>query len=574
MMRRLDPLFGLVGTSCAMVMALAASSRAAPEVVGVSFEPPTRTVRFYHLELEVSASEAPYHVRGASVDGGEAFFITRVGGRESQMRVKRDQATVRPRKAAIRAGEPVTVAIRYPWEAGKSYEVSLTYGARRRGGELETIATTATALAAGGYAYPGWSEHRVIVLVEDEGLPRTDEPVTFFLSARGGEVGSFEKELRIARLDAKTGKTTEVPSQVLMEKSRDGLEGERRTSWEGEGRVVRTCQAAFLGDVPAHGQALYVVAYGNPSAKKPVYESDLRVRRDDDGRTWIENDYYELELHGQSGQVKGIRSRKFGRGAARSMGFSQYQLHYNPDVWIDGRAWSHTTSWDPPPNQRMTEGPIAVVTHRWGALPRVPEVEVSVTYTFFARTPYFVAESTMDVMEDIRTRAIRNEEFVFDPPDSIDHIGWKGPRGEIHYKAIEQEAGRVPGMLAVAPYDTPYACAVREASGLGAVGFMLRSYSGTRGGDPALRATSVMTFADYGWGFRYWSRLLAYPWGDYQPDRPFILNGDTFYAARMAYGLFPLGEGEQPAERLRYVDQLNDRLRSPIRMDHQGAGPW
>ena len=574
MMQRSDSVLGSTRTICVVTLVLAASCRAEPGIVGVSFEPPTRAVRFYHLRLEMSASEIPYRVRSASVDGQEAFFITRVADQEWQIRVKRDQATVRPRKPAMPAREPLTVDVRYPWEAGKAYEVTLRYEPRRRGGESKTLSTTVTAPKDRGYAYPAWSEHRVIVLVEDGGLARTDEPMTFFLSAREDEVGSFEKELRIAQLDATTGKTTEIPSQVLMEKSEDGTEGEPRTAWEGKGRVVRTCQAAFLADVPAHGQALYVVVYGNPSAERPVYESDLRVRHDDDGRTWVENAYYELELHRRSGQVTGIRSRKFGRGEARSMGLNEYQLHYNPDVWIDGRDWSHTKSWNPPPNQRMTQGPIAVVTHRWGALPRVPEVEVSVTYTFFARTPYFLAESTMDVMKDIRARAIRNEEFVFDPPNSIDHIGWKGPRGTIHYKPVEQEEGRAPGMLAVAPYDTPYACAIREENALGAVGFMLGSYSGTRGGDPALRATSATTFADYGWGFRYWSRLLAYPWGDYQPDRPFILNGDTFYAARMAYSLFPLGEGDQPAERLEYVEQLNERLRSPIRMDYQGAGPW
>ena len=64
------------------------------------------------------------------------------------------------------------------------------------------------------------------------------------------------------------------------------------------------------------------------------------------------------------------------------------------------------------------------------------------------------------------------------------------------------------------------------------------------------------------------------PRGDDQPDWPFILNGGALYAARIAHGVFPLGEGGQPAVRIGYVDQLSERLRSPIRMDYQGAGAW
>ena len=115
---------------------------------------------------------------------------------------------------------------------------------------------------------------------------------------------------------------------------------------------------------------------------------------------------------------------------------------------------------------------------------------------------------------------------------------------------------------------------MREESALGVAGVVLNMHAGSRGPHPPVLSTDVTMLADYGWGFRYWSRVLVFPWGDLQPDRPTVLNKDTFYTSRVAYTLFPLAEGDTPAKRLDALDRIDRRLRRPLRVDHLGAGPW
>ena len=52
-----------------------------------------------------------------------------------------------------------------------------------------------------------------------------------------------------------------------------------------------------------------------------------------------------------------------------------------------------------------------------------------------------------------------------------------------------------------------------------------------------------------------------YPWGDHLPDQPTVVNAGTYYSEKSAVCLFPLGEGNAPAQRLADLDSLYDRLR-------------
>lgn len=547
---------------------LVTGCRIGPRVVAVSMRPPNDEVRFYHARVELTASQKPYRITHAAVDGSDAFLVPYVRGRAWQDELTPGTATV---KTQMPAGEPVVVHLRHPWESGGAYRVALGYALAGPGAKQREVRAGTQAPAAGGHVFPEWKENRLVVLVEQHGIPRRREPVTVFLSAHADEVGSFDQEVRVARLDAETGRATEVPSQVLMEKVLmakvlpDGEEGAPST---------RMCQALFPADVPAHGRSLYVIAYGNPAAEKPTYATEMRMRKDEDGTVIMENSCCLVELHPRSGQINGIQSKKFGYGHARSFGFSDYQLHYNPDVWVKDGQWTHTSDWDPPPNVSVTHGPLAIVTRRWGALPNAPEVEVCVTYIFLAGAPCVLVESVINVKKDIRANALRSDEFVFRPAASIDHVGWKEPGGSVHYKGTGFQRGRRRGMMAVTASDAPYVCVVREESKLGLASVHLKRFVGSYAGGPPTVSGDLTALADYGWGFRYWSRVLVYPWGDNQPDRALVLSAGTFYATRTAYCVFPLQEGESAVERLAYLEKLDRRLRSPLVIDHQGAGPW
>jgi hypothetical protein len=214
------------------------------------------------------------------------------------------------------------------------------------------------------------------------------------------------------------------------------------------------------------------------------------------------------------------------------------------------------------------------VWRRWGHLPKATEVEVNVTYHFFSKTPYVLVESTMDILQDLVVNALRNEEVVYMPSTEVDHAGWRRPNGEIVYRPVEQGAGLTPGIVDIIAAEAPYVCLVREENQLGLASIRLKQHAGTRGAWPPVLASTATIVADYGWNFRYWSRSLVYPWGDFVPDHPVILNADTYYGEKSAFCVFPLGDGDGPEARLAYLDALYNDLTHPISIDHQGAGPW
>jgi hypothetical protein len=285
-----------------------------------------------------------------------------------------------------------------------------------------------------------------------------------------------------------------------------------------------------------------------------------------------------VKIHPPSGQLHGFESKTFGTGDNTRFGYmpdSGYTLHYNPDVWVKNRSWTHTHGWNPPPHVQIEAGPVAVITRRWGHLPLASEVEVEVVYHFFSRTQYMLAESTMDITQDVVVNALRNEEVVFSPSATeVDHAGWMRANGEIGYRPIGQKEGMTPGMVEILEPDAPFVCLTRDADRIGMASLRLNQHAGSRAGWPPVVASSITVVADYGWDFRYWSRALVYPWGDYLPDQPTIINAGTYYGEKSAFCLFPIGDGDTPDAKLAYLSELSNRLHRPIQVDHQGAGPW
>ena len=104
-------------------------------------------------------------------------------------------------------------------------------------------------------------------------------------------------------------------------------------------------------------------------------------------------------------------------------------------IWKTGGKWGHTSDWtagtafDParhkadalpagddktlPFYYREWTGPLAYRLTRWGKMPFVPEVDVSVTYTFHAGTPVVMVQSLMEFREGIAVHAVRDAELVF-----------------------------------------------------------------------------------------------------------------------------------------------------------------
>jgi len=109
----------------------------------------------------------------------------------------------------------------------------------------------------------GWSHVKPFALLVTVALERTREPVEVQMAMRTAQAMDPNRELRLARVNERTGSLREIPCQVT-----------RVTREGGQWR----CGLVFLADVPSHGRADYLIFHGNPYAELPEFVTDLRVR--------------------------------------------------------------------------------------------------------------------------------------------------------------------------------------------------------------------------------------------------------------------------------------------------------
>ena len=118
-------------------------------------------------------------------------------------------------------------------------------------------------------------------------------------------------------------------------------------------------------------------------------------------------------------------------------------IHWGPD-WSDERVGRYRlTNWDGPPlfDYDVVRGPVCVRIRRWGhpilsigpQVGRPHKVMATVTYSFWAGQPYVIMESKLEVLEDVRFRDCRNDEFVIG--EQLPERAWMGPEGEIGFGA-------------------------------------------------------------------------------------------------------------------------------------------
>ena len=241
----------------------------------------------------------------------------------------------------------------------------------------------------------GWEFFKVIALEENVGLDRLQEPIELPIAFE--ERYNLQREIRVARLDGNTGQLFETVSQICDEIYRHGK---------------RHCYLMFLADVLANSRTIYFIFYGNSSAELPNYLSDLQINGEGI-RLRIENHHYAADLSHQMGQLERLTYKR----AHGLELFAEGEGHGEPPN-ID---WAHDylassnfqkfriTNWAACPNYEVIKGPICVSVRRWG-FPHSPahplfapsRMHIDVTYKFYAGLPYFIKESTMEIIKDLR----------------------------------------------------------------------------------------------------------------------------------------------------------------------------
>ena len=317
-----------------------------------------------------------------------------------------------------------------------SIKDSVQYDRQAHGPEPSTDSSADTFLRVVDLPRPwatwaaGWKYCKPLRFFETVGIDRTREPVELLIGFRSAHITDPNREIRVARVDPETGALMQVPSQVW-----DDMRVDDR----------RLCRLAFQADVRQHGDAAYLVFYGNPLAELTSYPSDLQV----EGNDWkldIENEYFVAKLSQEMGQLERITSK-------HEHGLELYaggKGHGEPPT-ID---WAHDyveeggyqklrmKDWGECRNYQVIRGPVCTHVRRWG-FPHSPihpvitpsRMHISVLYSFWSGLPVFFKHANMEALVDFRIEAMRDDEWVFSGYSFTKSL-WIDRAGKLHEGAV------------------------------------------------------------------------------------------------------------------------------------------
>jgi hypothetical protein len=441
-----------------------------------------------------------------------------------------------------------SVVVRHDWQNGSANHLEIKAAAE--GGEEISLSIEFTAPDYGGYWNPAWKYYASVVLTENDGWPRVAEPMQITLGLYADRFTDPEREIRVVGVDPESGAYTEVPCQVYGISAWDKMKDERC-------QPTTTVEVAFLADVPPKGAKVYLVFYGNPDAEPITYPTDLRVTGEGLGLT-VENEHYRVKLHPLSGALDEVLLKQ-----GMDVIFDHHletngALHWNPGVYAPPRTWIHASDWDPPAGYSTQGGPVFFMTKRWGPFPYYPEVEVSITYVFYAHNPYILMTSTLDVLKDIDVVALRNGEIVLNH-NVVREFAWKKSTGEINSVVIKERPRHPTRGLDIEAVTPWFAWYNREiGAAFGAVdlelAYMRRSEGPSRVEQP---------YRYMHWGpWTYCARPLIYTFATNNPQRVIRAPGGSTYYEKTAFLPFRLGSNE--ATRFEAIERRQQALSHPL----------
>ena len=464
------------------------------------------------------------------------------------------------------AAKNVAVVVRAPWHDGSRVTVELTIEVKVEDGVEKTVPKTFVGRApAKGGAPEGWRRYQSLVLHERAGLDRSKEPVEFSLAARAENCGDLERELRIYAFDPAHLELTEVDCQTFNAQEFPGTPP--GTSNENYlQHPSRSVNVVFLATVAARASKVYLAFYDNPGAPRPTPAStDLAVTGPALGAT-VENQYYKVKLHDKCGQIASfeLKGRKEKPVPLLTNSYS-LAVHWNPDSFTDNGKWGHTFAWDPPEKTVVTtRGPIMFRITNSGRMPDyTPQIWASVSYSFYAGTPYVKSSTVMEVRDPVNISAIRNGEIVLDT-HLVTHLVWEEKSGERRTVRAMHGPNHQDEWAARVDHDVPWVALTNELQdyGLGAAIEASVAFD-PNSGEAAVHRPAYYLYAHHQWGIplTYFTRAWVYPFSDYQRGPIIPVKPGSTYVSRMAFVPFLLHDG---GGRYRDIERISQQLRHPL----------
>lgn len=435
----------------------------------------------------------------------------------------------------------------------------------RLGGKTgEAYAGTATAVApqAGGHWNPAWKQYASAVVSETAGLKRTGEPVHVTMLVYPDTCKDPQREIRVVRYDWREKQQREVPSQVVDYSRFTGTEapfydehGKRRPATF---LPTDSVTVAFPADANANDSVIYLIFYGNPDAPAPAYSSDLQVSGNAPGLT-VENSIYRMKLHDLSGMLDEVTLKSKPEFSFVHKKETNGAIQWNPDCYSPPRAWVHLSDWEPGKydyEYEEAKGPVVFRTLRWGQMPQMPEVTVSMEFEFYAGTPYFVMRSTMHIRYDVAVQALRNAEVVF-AREAFSEAAWYD---EVRKRIENRHIVSAPDLSEWTMSDTtPWVAFFDREKGCGYGGIQMGYYNGGLKGQ--LRTVNPYMYITTG-PWIYWTRALAYPFGSRNPQQMVTIPAGSVFMEEWGYLPFELGKTD--ADRFENLGKWQARLAHPL----------
>ena len=411
----------------------------------------------------------------------------------------------------------------------------------------------------------GWKRYQSLVLRETAGLPRRNEPVEVSIVVNAEACADLEKELRLFIVDPEKPEMTPVPVQTYNPKAFAGTPpGTSDTNYLQH--PSHTVEGVFLATVPAHGAQVYLFVYDNPDASTPdAIKSDLSITGNAVGAV-IENEFYTIKLDDKCGQIAyfEIKGRK-DKPAPRLTNSLTGAAHWNPDSFSDNGKWGHTFAWNPPDQTHVSaRGPLLFRVTNSGRMPdSTPQVQASVTYSFYAGLPYVKATTVTEVRDPLNTSAIRNGELVLDS-HLVSHFVWREKTGELHSTRTlhgpnwqDEWANRVD-------QDVPWIAMANEAENY-AVGEAVESSIAfnPKFGEATTHRPAFYLYYHHFWRLplTYFTRAWVYPFSDNMRGPILPVDAGSTYVDKVAFIPFSLREGD---ERYKDIENVSAELKTPL----------
>jgi hypothetical protein len=322
---------------------------------------------------------------------------------------------------------------------------------------------------------------------------------------------------------------------------------------------TRTVDLLLVADVPARQRRVFLVFHGSGQSHGAARETDLSIRRSDSGLT-VENRFYCVALHGPSGMIDDIRIKQGRDIRLHHHHEREGTVHWNPDIWSPPRPWVHTNDW-PDASKDYIEGPLCFVAKSYGVMPDgVDEVEMSVTYQFYASSPVILMSSATHVKKPISVKSLRNGEIVFNR-EVIDHVAWSdGAGGHCRSHVDDLPPHPKPHEGPHVPPDTPWLCLYSPSAGV-ALGQLNVSRLEYRWAGGLPRIADAHYYVAVG-PWIYIARALIYPWGTNNPSLTAVVPGGSYYLERVAW--LPLAVEKGPSTDLSALDAWSRKLARPL----------